>query len=57
MNWVGTSPAARTGFEQFVLEHFGFYIDLSSNLSFAAFGLALLMVPFFFAGWSRIQGR
>lgn len=57
MNWVGSSPSMPTGFEMFLLEHFGTRIDLSDNLGMAVVGFGILMLPFFFVGWSNFRGR
>ena len=57
MNWVGSSPSTPTGFEMFLLEHFGMQIDLSSNLGMAVVGFGVLMLPFFFAGWSNARSK
>ena len=57
MNWVGSSPSTPTEFEMFLLEQFGMQVDLSSNLGMAVVGFGVLMLPFFFAGWSNVRGR
>lgn len=57
MNWVSNTPSIRTGFEQFVLQHFGLYVDLSSSAVFAGICVAVLMVPLFFIGTSKSTRR
>ena len=57
MNWVSAQPFNRTGFEQFLIENFGIYADLSQDSTFAAVAAIVVMLPFAFAWWNQVHGR
>ena len=57
MNFVSGKPYVPSQFENFLMENFGIYVDLSSN-SALGLGLAgLVVLPFVFVMWRDQRGR
>jgi len=56
MNWATAKFSAPTGFEMFLLEHFGLSVDLSNNIAVVVVGMAVLMLPFFMVGRKSVRG-
>lgn len=57
MNWANSMPSMRSGFEQFLLEHFGLYVDFSTNPEIGVVLMLIALSPFVFVSWSRKNAR
>lgn len=57
MKWADAAPSSRTKFEQFLLENFGFYTDLSSGEQLIVIGALALAVPALFVLWAKTSAR